>query len=88
MRCCATHAQVRHAAPVVFLVDFDCGEHIYRVHAINFQLVKDPVIMPAKEEHVCYSGSKRLDKHELRDILHYHVERLDQSVTVAEKTER
>jgi hypothetical protein len=27
------------------------GEHVYRVHPINAQLVTDPVIMQAKEEH-------------------------------------
>jgi hypothetical protein len=42
---------VRHAAPVVFQVDFDDGEHVCRVHPINVQLVTDPVIMPTKEEH-------------------------------------
>jgi hypothetical protein len=41
--------------------------------------VTDPVIMPAKEEHGCDSGSESLDKHESRDILHCHVERRDQS---------
>ena len=46
-----TGAQVRHAATVVFPMDFDGGEHVYRVHPINVQLVTDPVIMPAKEEH-------------------------------------
>ena len=40
---------MRHAAPVVFPVDFDGGEHVYRVHPINVQLVTDPVIMPAKK---------------------------------------
>ena len=40
-----------HAAPVVFPVDVDGGEHVYRVNPINVQLVTDPVIMPAKEEH-------------------------------------
>jgi hypothetical protein len=56
---CSTGAQVRHAAPVVFSVDFDGGEHthVYRVHPINVQLVTDPVIMPAKEKHGCDSGS-------------------------------
>jgi hypothetical protein len=39
---------VRHAAPVVFPVDFDNGEHVYRVHHINVQLVTDPVIMPSE----------------------------------------
>ena len=58
-----------HAAPVVFPVDFDCGEHVYRVYPINVQLVSDPVIMPAKEEHRCNSGSESLEKHEPRDIL-------------------
>jgi hypothetical protein len=51
--CCSTRAQVRHAAPVVFPVDFNNGEHVYRVHHINVQLVTDPVIMPAKREHGC-----------------------------------
>jgi hypothetical protein len=63
---------VRHAAPVVFPVDFDGDEHVYRVHPINVQLF-NPVIMPAKEEHGCDSGSESLDKHELRDILHCQV---------------
>ena len=77
----------RHPAPVVFPVDLDGGEHVYRVNPINVQLVTDPVIMPAKEEHGCDSGSESLDKHEPRDILHCHVERRDQSFAVAEKTE-
>ena len=34
-----TRAQVRHAASVVFLVNFDGGEHVFRVHPINVQLV-------------------------------------------------
>ena len=63
---------MRHAAPVVFPVDFDGDEHVYRVHPINVQLF-NPVIMPAKEEHGCDSGSESLDKHELRDILHCQV---------------
>jgi hypothetical protein len=79
---------VRHAAPVVFPVNFDGGEHVYRVHHINVQLVTDPVIMPAKEEHGCDFGSERLDKHEPRDIWHCHVEKRDQSFAVAESTER
>ena len=37
-----TRAQVRHAATVVFPVDFDGGEHVYRVHPINVQLMTDP----------------------------------------------
>ena len=77
---------VRHAVPVVFPVDFDGGEHVYRVHPINVQFVTDPVIMPAKEEYGCDSGS--LDKHEPRDILHCHVERRDQSFVVAKRAER
>ena len=77
MGCCSPRAQVSHAAPVVFPVDLDSGEHVYRVHPINIQLVTDPVIMPAKEEHGCDSGSKSLDKHEPRDILDCHVERRD-----------
>ena len=51
---------------------------MYRVHPINVQLVTDPVIMPAKEEHGCDSGSESLDKHESCHILHCHVERRDQ----------
>jgi len=88
MGCCSTRAQVRHAATEVFLVDFDGGEHVYRVHPINVQLVTDPVIMPAKEEQGCDSGSKGLDKHEPSDILHCHDERRDQSFAVAESVER
>ena len=56
MGSCSTRAQVHHAAPVVFLVDFDGGEHVYRVNPINIQLVTDPVIMSANEEHGCDSG--------------------------------
>ena len=88
MRCCSIRAQVRHAALVVFPVDFEGGEHVYRVHLINVQLVTDPVIMPAKEEHGCDSGSESLDKHEPRGILHCHVERCDQSFAVVEMAER
>ena len=51
-------------------------------------IVTDLVIMPAKEEHGCDSGSESLDKHEPRDILHCHVERRDQSFAVAERAER
>ena len=58
MGCCAARPQGRHAALVVFPVDFDGGEHVYRVHPINDQLVTDPVIMPAKQEHGYYSGTK------------------------------
>jgi hypothetical protein len=76
---------VRHAAPVVFQVDFDGGEHVYRVHPINVLLVTDPVIMPVKEEHGCDSGTESLAKHEPRDILHCHVERCHQSFAVAER---
>jgi hypothetical protein len=60
-------------------VEFGGGGHVYRVHSINVQLVTDPVIMPAKEEHGCDFGSESLDKHEPRDILNCHVERRDQS---------
>ena len=90
MGCCSTRAQVRHAAPVVFPGDFDGGEHVYRVHPLNvlLQLVTDSVIMLAKEEHGCNSGSESLVKHEPRDILLCHVERRDQSFAVAERTER
>ena len=41
----------------MFPVDFDGGEHVNRDHPINVQLVTDPVIMPAKEEHGCDSDS-------------------------------
>ena len=41
----------------MFPVDFDGGEHVNRVHPINVQLVTNPVIMPAKEEHGCDSDS-------------------------------
>jgi hypothetical protein len=91
MGCCSTRAQVHHAALVVFPVNFDGGEHVYRVHPINVQLVTDPVIMPAREEYGCDSGSESLDKHVPRDILHCHVERRDQSfrgVAIAERAER
>ena len=70
---------------------FDGGELVYRVQPINVQLVTDPVIMPAKEEHGSDSGSESLDKHVPRDILHCHVERRDQSfrgVAIAERAER
>ena len=78
------------AAPVVFPGDFDGGEHVYRVHLIivQLQLVTVSVIMPAKQEHRCDSGSESLDKHESRDILHFYVERRDQSFAVAERAER
>ena len=58
MGCCSTGAQVRRTVPVVFPVEFGGGGHVYRVHPINVQLVTDPVIMPAKEEHGYYSGTK------------------------------
>ena len=67
---------------------FDGGEHVYRVHPINIQLVTDPVIMPAKEENGCDSGSESFDKHEPRDILHCHAERREQSFAGAEREER
>ena len=88
MECCSTRAQVCHAAPVVFSVDFDGGEHVYRVHPINVQLVTYPVLMSAKEELGCASGSESLDKQEPRDIMHCHVGRRDQSFAVAERSER
>ena len=87
MLCCSTRVQVRHAVPIVFSVDFDGGEHVYRVNPMNVQLVIDSVIIPAKEGHGCDSGSESLDKHEPCDILHCHVERRDQSFAVAEKAE-
>ena len=79
---------MRHAAPVVFPVNFDGGEHVNRVHPIHIQLVRDPVMMPAKEEHGCDSGLESLDKHESRGILHCHVERRDHTFAVAERAER
>ena len=57
MGCCSTLAEVCHAALVVFSVDFTGGEQVYRVHLINVQLLTDPLIMPAKEEHGCDSRS-------------------------------
>ena len=75
--------QVRHAAPVVFPVDFDSGEHVYQVHPINVQLLTDSVIMTAKEQQGCDSGSESLYKHEPYDILHCYVERRDRSFAVA-----
>jgi hypothetical protein len=54
----------------VFPVDFNNGEHVYRVHHINVQLVTDPVIMPAKREHGCDSGSEILEKHEQEVVTH------------------
>ena len=51
MGCCSTRAQARNAGPVVFRWILT-GEHVYRVHPINVQLV----IMAAKEEHGCNSG--------------------------------
>ena len=88
MGCFSTRAQVCHPAPVVFPVDFDGGEHVYRVNPINVQLVTDPVIIPAMEDHGCDSGSESLDKDKPRDIFHCHVERRDQSVAVAERADR
>ena len=51
---------MRHTAPLVFLVEFDGGEYVYRVRPIHVQSVTDPVIMPAKEEHGYDSGSESL----------------------------
>ena len=79
---------MRYAAPVVVLVDFDNGEHVYRIHPINVQLVTDPVIMTAKEEHECDSGTESLTKLQPCDILHCHVERRDQRFAVAERAKR
>jgi hypothetical protein len=56
------NSKVRHSAPVVFPVDVDGGENVYRVHPIYVQLVTDQVIMPAKKEHGCDSVSESLDK--------------------------
>ena len=60
MGCYSTRAQVHNSAPVVFPVYIDGGEHVYRVHPINVQLVTVPLIMPTNEEHGC----ENLDKHE------------------------
>ena len=72
-----------NAAPVVFprWILSERGEHVYRVHLIDVQLVTDP----AKEGHGYDSGSESFDKHEPRDILHCHVERRYQSFAVAER---
>ena len=64
LRCCSTRAQVRRAVSVVFPVDFDGGEHVYRVHPINVQLVTDPVIMPNKEEPGCHYEASNNDVRE------------------------
>ena len=40
---------MRHAAPIVFPLDSDGGENVYRVHPINVQLMIDPVVIPAME---------------------------------------
>jgi hypothetical protein len=54
---------VRHAVPVVFPVDFDGGEHVYRVHSINVQSVTDLVIMTVKEEHGCdFAVAERVER--------------------------
>ena len=71
----------------MFPVDFDGGEHVYRVHPINVKLVPDPVVRSTKEEHGCDSGSESLDIHETRDILHCHVYRRDQSFVAVESAE-
>jgi hypothetical protein len=64
---CCAHMNLKYAI---------CVEH-------NCSIGDRSVIMPAKEERWCNSGSKSLDKHEPRDILHYHVERHYQSFAVA-----
>jgi hypothetical protein len=51
----------------VFPVEFDGGEHFYRVHPIHIQLVTDSVIMPAKEEHGYYSGTSYIVM--LKDVI-------------------
>jgi len=88
VECCYTRAPVRHAASVVYPVDFDRGEQVYQSSSHKCAIVDISVIMPAKEAHGCHSGSVCLDRHEPRDILHYHVERRDQSVAVAKRAER
>jgi hypothetical protein len=48
---------------VVFPVDFDGGEHVYRVHSINVQSVTDLVIMTVKEEHGCdFAVAERVER--------------------------
>jgi hypothetical protein len=69
---------LRNFDDIALFVSLPC----YRVHPINVQLVTDPVIMPAKEEHRCDSGSESLDKQDPLDILHCHVERCDQSFVI------
>jgi hypothetical protein len=76
--CCSTRAQVLQAAPVVFPVDFDGGEHVYRVHPINVQLVTDPVIMPAKEEHGCDSSETLITSFNMTINARCHVARVCQ----------
>ena len=62
------HSCTSASRNLVFPVNFNGGEHVYRVHPINVQLVTDPVIMPDKGEHGCDSGSENFDKHEPRDV--------------------
>ena len=79
---------MRHAALVVLPVDLDGGENLYRVHPIKVEQMTDPVIIPTKKEHGCYSGSGSFDKYEVSDILHCHVKRRDQNFAVIEREER
>jgi hypothetical protein len=46
------------------------------------------MIRLGQEEHGFDSGSESLDIHEPRDILHFHVERRDESFDVAERAKR
>jgi hypothetical protein len=53
----------------------------------HFVLAMDVIVCTAGVGNVLL-GSESLDKHEPRDILHCHIERHDQSFSVAERTER
>jgi hypothetical protein len=52
---------VHHAAPVVFPVDFEGGEHVYRVHPMNVQLMTDPVIMRPRRTTIACTSPTVLD---------------------------
>ena len=88
MGCGSTRAQVRHAAPVVFPVGFDCRARLPPSSPHKCLIGDSSGDNAAKEEHGSDSGSESLDKHKPRDILHCHVERRDRSFAVAERAER
>ena len=88
MGCGSTRAQVRHAAAVVFPVDFDWRARLPPSSSHKCLIGDRSGDNAGQEEHGSDSSSESLDKHKQRDILHCHVERRDQSFAVAERTER